>query len=333
MGLYITFMMLGKRMNEFEMIRRYFLPLTMGRKEAEGLQDDAAILEIPEGYDLVISSDTLNGGTHFLKDEAPENIAHKVLRVNLSDMAAMGARPLCYQMNLAFSHMPDEMWVKGFSGALLADNAEFGVFCSGGDTTVAEGPLLVSLTVTGLVPKGRAVKRSGARAGDLVVLTGPVGGAAVGVKILLDVLEVENAAPFLEAAHRPVPRTSISDEICKYARAGVDVSDGLIADLGHVCRASGVGARLELDKVPFTVETAALVDAGRVSYEDLLTGGDDYEIAMAVAPEDIEMFSAEAAAKGVSLSVAGVFVEGQGVEVLDENGGPVAFKRAGWTHF
>ena len=320
-------------MNEFEMIQRYFLPLTMGRKEAEQLQDDAAILDIPDGHDLVISSDTLNGGTHFLKDEDPANIAHKVLRVNLSDMVAMRAKPMSNKMNLSYTQLPDEASVKDFSAALLEDNAEFDVFCSGGDTTVAEGPLLISLTITGIVPKGQAVKRSTAQAGDLVVLSGPIGRAAVGVKILLDVLDVDNPAPFLQAAHRPIPRVAISNEICKYARAAVDVSDGLIADLGHVCQTSGVGAQLELANIPFTDETKALVEGERISYEDLLTGGDDYEIAMAVAPENFDDFSAAAAAQGVELSVIGTFVAGQALEVIDEKGAPLSFKRAGWTHF
>lgn len=320
-------------MNEFEMTQKYFLPLTMGKKDAENLADDAAIIDVPDGYDLVISSDTLNGGTHFLKKEDPANIAHKVLRVNLSDMAAMGAKPYCYQLNLAFSHMPDEKWVKGFTTALHADNAEFDVFCSGGDTTVAEGPLLVSLTVTGLVPKGKAVKRSTAKVGDLVVLTGPVGRAAVGVKILLDTLQIDAPGPFVEACHKPVPRTNISEEIAQYARAAVDVSDGLIADLSHVCSTSGVGAQLNLAQIPFTAETAALVDAGIVNYETLLTGGDDYEIAMAVPPENIEAFTKAAAQKGVELSVIGTFAEGEGVEVLNASDEPMEFKRGGWTHF
>ena len=131
-------------MNEFEMVQQYFRPLTMEREEAGALVDDAAVFSIPEGMDLVVSSDTLNSGTHFLKKEAPENIAHKCLRVNLSDMAAMGATPLAYQMNLAFNNHPDEAWVKAFSQALLEDNKRFDVFCSGGDTTVSEGSLLVS---------------------------------------------------------------------------------------------------------------------------------------------------------------------------------------------
>ena len=320
-------------MNEFEMIQHYFRPLTLGHTESEALQDDAAILDIPDGYDLVISSDTLNGGTHFLKKEAPANIAHKALRVNLSDMAAMGAKPYCYQMNLAFSQFPDEEWVKEFSAALLEDSKAFDIFCSGGDTTVAEGPLLVSMTVTGIVPKGKAVKRSTAQAGDLVVLTGPIGRAAVGVKVMLGVLEIEYPQSFLEVCHKPQPRTSISAEICQYARAAVDVSDGLLADLGHVCHSSGVGAQLELDKIPFTDETKALVAADTITHETLLTGGDDYEIAMAVAPENIESFTAAAAAKNVALSVIGTFAEGQGVEVTDPAGQKMEFQRAGWTHF
>lgn len=320
-------------MNEFEMIQTYFLPLTMAREEAGGLLDDAAVLNVPDGYDLVMSSDTLNGGTHFLKDEAAANIAHKALRVNLSDMVAMGAKPYCYQLNLAFSQFPDEAWVKDFSSALLADNKEFGVFCSGGDTTVAEGPLLVSMTVTGLVKKGQAVKRSTAKAGDLVVLTGPIGRAAVGVKHLLDVIQLDDPAPFVNAAHKPMPRVAIADGISNYARAAVDISDGLIADLGHVCSTSGVGAKIELESIPFTDDTRALVDAGVISVQDLLIGGDDYEIAMALDPAHIDAFKTLAAEKGVELSVIGSFCEGQGVEVLDEDGKALEFKRTGWTHF
>lgn len=320
-------------MNEFEMIQKYFLPLTMGRREAGQLSDDAAVIGVPDGYDLVVSSDTLNGGTHFLKKEAPANIAHKVLRVNLSDMAAMGAKPHSYQLNLAFSNMPDEDWVREFSAALLEDNEEFGVFCSGGDTTVAEGPLLISMTITGLVPKGKAVRRSTAQEGDLVVLSGPIGRAAVGVKVLLDTLTIENPASFLEACHKPQPRTPISEEICQYARAAVDVSDGLIADLGHVCKASGVAAKLNLADIPLHKDTRALLDAQVVTAESLLTGGDDYEICMAVAPENFEAFAAAAKEKGVELAVIGAFTKGKGVEVVDERGEAMNFKRAGWTHF
>ncbi len=320
-------------MNEFEMIQKYFLPLTHGRAEAAGLSDDAAILKVPVGYDLVISSDTLNGGTHFLKNESPANIAHKVLRVNLSDMVAMGAKPYCYQMNLAFSEFPDEAWVKEFTAALAEDQKEFDVFCSGGDTTVAEGPLLVSLTITGLVPSDKAVRRSGAKAGDLVVVTGFIGDAAVGVKVLLGTLDIVDSDVFLQACHKPTPRVALSAAICEYANAAVDVSDGLLADLGHICETSKLRAAVELSKIPFSPAAKALVDVEKITAEALITGGDDYEIAMAVAPEKLAGFQRAAEAAGVRLSVIGRFEEGEGVEVLDENGKKMSFKRSGWTHF
>lgn len=320
-------------MHEFEMIRDYFRPLTMERAEAGGLLDDAAILNVPEGFDLVMSSDTLNGGVHFLENEDPAHIAHKCLRVNLSDMAAMGAKPYCYQLNLAFSNMPDPAWAKAFSDALMADNREFGVFCSGGDTTVVEGPLLISMTITGLVPKGRAVKRFGAKSGDLAVVTGNIGDAAIGVKVLLDLLELDDSAPFLEACHKPMPRTPISEVIQTYAHAAIDVSDGLIADLSHICDVSNVHARLEFDKIPFSDAARAVLDRGNVTPQDLLTGGDDYEILMAIPPESIDAFMDDANKRGVTSTVIGAFEMGEGVQVIDGKGQALEFDRKGWTHF
>jgi len=324
-------------MHEFEMIRDYFRPLTMDKAEAGGLLDDAAILNVPQGFDLCMSSDTLNGGVHFLEDESPENIAHKCLRVNLSDMAAMGAKPYCYQLNLAFSKMPDPGWAKAFTGALMADNEEFGIFCSGGDTTVIEGPMLVSMTITGLVPKGKAVKRFGAKPGDIVVVTGNIGDAAIGVKVKLGILELDDPSAFLLACDRPMPRTPISEAIHKYAHAGIDVSDGFIADLTHICEVGNVGARIEADKIPFSYAARNLIEKGVVSVEDLLTGGDDYEIAMAIPPQNVDAFMADAKARGVDAYAVGVFDAigdgGAGVQVLDEAGEPLTFSKKGWTHF
>ena len=324
---------MGEPMKEFEMIRDYFKPLTMDRAEAGALLDDAAILDIPEGFDLVMSSDTLNGGVHFLADEDPAHIAHKCLRVNLSDMAAMGAKPYCYQLNLAFSNMPDAPWAKRFAETLLADQKEFGIFCSGGDTTVIEGPLLISMTVTGLVPKGQAVKRSGAKVGDLVVVSGTIGDPYIGVQSLLGLVELENAEYFHDACHKPMPRTPISLPVCQHANACIDISDGLIADLSHVCHASGVGAKLQADKVPISDEACALVDAGVFDVRNLLTGGDDYELGMAIAPSEFEAFEAAAKERGVDVHVIGEFVDGDLLEVFDKNGNELEFDRKGWTHF
>lgn len=320
-------------MNEFEMVQEYFLPLTMGRDEAGALLDDAAVFTLPEGMDLVVSSDTLNSGTHFLENEKPANIAHKALRVNLSDMAAMGATPLAYQMNLAFAEQPDEAWVKAFSHALLEDNKAFNVFCSGGDTTVSEGSALISITIFGCVPKGQAVKRDGAQQGDLIVLTGPIGRAAVGVKCLLGLLDLDDPEPFVSVCHKPQPRVALSPAIANYAHAAVDISDGFIADLGHVCQSSSLAAEVRLGDMPFTDETLDLLKKGVVNVETLLTGGDDYEIAMAVKPDNLDSLRAEAEAHGIELSVVGEFKAGEGVHVINDHNEEMEFKRTGWTHF
>lgn len=320
-------------MNEFELVKEYFRPLTMGREEAGGLLDDAAVFSVPEDMDLVVSSDTLNSGTHFLDGELPQNVAHKALRVNLSDMAAMGATPVAYQMNLAFAKQPDEAWVKAFSEALMEDNERYNVFCSGGDTTVSEGSLLISITIFGYVPKGQAVKRSGAEDGDLLVLTGPIGRAAVGVKSLLGIIELDDPSPFLAVCHKPEPRVALSPAIAKHAKAAVDISDGFIADVSHLCEASGCAVDIELKDIPFTEETAALIENGVVRLEKLLTGGDDYEVAMAVAPEDLDAITAEARACGITLSVAGRFKTGEGLRVLGDDGEELEFESSGWTHF
>jgi len=320
-------------MHEFEMIRDYFRPLTMDRAEAGGLLDDAAVLEIPRDFDLVMSSDTLNSGVHFMDNESPANIAHKCLRVNLSDMAAMGAKPYCYQLNIAFANMPKEDWVKEFTDALMADQKEFGIFCSGGDTTVTEGGLLVSMTITGLVPRGKAVKRYGAKQGDFIVLTGDIGDAGIGVNVMLGVLKLDDPAHFLNACHRPVARTAISDIVQKYAHAAIDISDGLISDLSHICSVSEVGAKVEAEKVPLSYAARNLLDKGLVTFEDLFTGGDDYELALAVPPEKFETFKVEASKRGVDVSAVGVFEAGEGVSVINASGEALEFDQQGWTHF
>ncbi len=321
-------------MHEFEMIREFFLPLTMGRDEAIGLLDDAAILNVPEGYDLVMSSDTLSAGIHFLAHEDPANIAHKSIRVNLSDMAAMGAKPYSYQLNLAFPEPPDTALIKAFTDALLEDQRQFGVFCSGGDTTVSKAQLLVSITMTGLVPKGRAVKRSGAKPGDLLVVTGNIGDAAIGVKVKLGLLQLDDPSVFLSACDRPTPRTGICEAVHTYAHAAIDISDGLIADISHICNASGVGAQIDADNIPMSDAARHIVDLGLVSFEDLVTGGDDYELALAVPPEALGQFRKKAQVVGVTAHVIGEFIDGkEGVALFDQSGASMQLTRKGWTHF
>lgn len=316
-------------MNEFDVIGRYFEKLTMGRVEAGGLLDDAAILNIPEGYELVVSSDTLNAGVHFMADAAPGDIAHKALRVNLSDLAAMGADPYCYQLNIAFPEKPSGEWLSEFTDALLADQKEFKIFCSGGDTTSIKGALSISMTVMGLVSKGQAVKRKGAKEGDVLVLTGPVGDALIGLKILRDGLVVDQPENFIKACYRPMPRVALSEFIRTHAHAAIDISDGLIADVGHVAKASGLGVVIEADKVPFSDGARGLIEAGSITLADLVTGGDDYELALAVPPEVM----VELETSGVKFYPIGCFKAGGGVSVVNKDGCSVELNISGWTHF
>ena len=177
-------------MNEFEMIERYCVPLTRGHAGTDALRDDAAVLGIPSDRELIVTSDTLNEGVHFPEGEDPAFIAHKSLRVNLSDLAAMGADPLSYSLNVAFPEKPAESWLSTFSKALQEDNTRFDIFCAGGDTTSIKGGYLsISVTAFGTVPKGTAVRRSGAKAGDVLLVTGPVGDAVLGLKALRGGLE------------------------------------------------------------------------------------------------------------------------------------------------
>ncbi len=299
-------------MSEFGIIEKYFAPLANNV-----LDDDAAVLDIPGGQQLVVTSDTSNRGDHFVDELSPADAARKCLRSNLSDLAAMGADPFTYQLNLALPKEIDEEWLAGFASGLEADQKEFGILLSGGDTTaMSAGALSVSITALGLVPPGEAVPRGGARAGDLVVVTGPLGDAC------LDRLRI------------PYPRTAIAPHIRAYAKAAVDISDGLPADLGHICEVSGLAAQIELAKIPFSETVQDALSSGKTTPQDILTWGEDYELALAVAPGDFDSFKAEVGQQGVEPIAIGVFTEGTPeVQVLDENGVALPFNKTGWQHF
>lgn len=320
-------------MNEFSMIEKYFLPLAKNRPEALSLQDDAAILSVPKHHELVVTSDTLVGGTHFMKMENPKLIAQKALRVNLSDLAAMGADPYAYQLCLSLPYKPTGKWARAFCSGLAADQKEFGIFCCGGDTTVTEGPLTVSITAFGLVPEGKAVRRSGARPGDVLVITGPVGDAFVGLKIKKRRIDFKSAS-CVEAYRKPVPRVAVSEIVRQYARAAIDISDGLAADVGHICRASGCAAHIKFDAMKFSPVIRSLLKTGPLMPADVLSGGDDYELALAVAPKNLGRLLKKLSFRGLRPQVIGEFVRGRGgVRVFDKNGGEINLPKTGWAHF
>lgn len=321
-------------MGEFNLIRTWFSRLTEGRAESLGLLDDAAVLDIPAGKQLVISSDTMNAGTHFLSDADPADIARKSLGAALSDLAAMAADPFCYQLSIAFPEPPVEPWIEGFVEALQAENKRYNIFCSGGDTTSIAGPALsISLSVMGLVPGGQALTRAGAKPGDALVLTGPVGDAWVGLQVLREVIAVRDAAPFIKAYNRPQPRFAAVNAMRKYARAAIDISDGLVADLGHICTASKCGAIVEMALAPYSHEAHEVIDTGLADAQMLLTGGDDYELLLACAPQDLEALLEGLKSAGLNPAVIGRFDDGRGVRVLDAQGAEIHLERSGWRHF
>lgn len=325
-----------KRLGEFELIANYFAPLAKGEAGALKLKDDAAYLKPKPGCDLVLTTDAMVAGVHFFPDDPADAVARKALRVNLSDLAAKGAVPRGYLLTLVLPKDVDERWLAAFAKGLKGDQATFGISLLGGDTTSTMGPATINIAAVGEVPWGKMLTRGGAKSGDDVWVTGTIGDAVLGLHSL------KGQAPALTKAHRdavvarlrlPEPRTTVGPALVGAAHACVDVSDGLVADLGHVCEASGLGIEIAERDVPLSAAAKAALDRG-TGIATLLSGGDDYELA----------FTAPVAARARLLAVAGktkvpftrigrVLSARSGVSVLDEKGKPVRYERTGYTHF
>ncbi len=321
-----------RRRGEFEIVSELLSPLGGGDPRALGFGDDAALLPAKPGRETVVSTDTMVAGIHFPAHEAPDMVARKLLRVNLSDLAAMGARPDCYFLNLALPGDVTDAWLEGFAEGLRVDQDVFGAVLLGGDVTSSGGPSAVSATVLGDVPEGRAVTRAGAAPGDLVMVSGTIGDAALGLAALREGGGERETAErdFLIRRYRlPEPRLALGRALAGVATAMADVSDGLAADLAHVCKASGTGARVELAAVPVSpAARAAGADA-----RTLVAAGDDYELVFCVRPEDRGKASAAAAAAGTEISEIGAIVSGEGgVRVVGAGGDSVDVGPGGWRH-
>lgn len=321
-------------MSEFDIIERYFLPLTMGQAGCGELKDDGAVINIPDGYELVVTSDTLNAGVHFLEGEAAHNIARKALRVNLSDLASMGAKPLCYQLNIAFPEKPTEAWLSAFSKALQEDNALYDVYCSGGDTTSIKGGFLsISITAMGLVPKGAAVRRGGAKEGYALLVTGTIGDAVLGLRAIRASAE-DDYARAVSRYQMPQPRMGVHEIMRKYARAAADVSDGLLADSMNIAKASGLGLEIDPLKTPLSKDVQLALDNNMISWQDILCGGDDYELILAVPEALVKRCMVEFNNINIDLCVIGRFTsKALGLHILDTITYRIDDKNLGWKHF
>ena len=318
-------------MGEFELIRRYFAGLGARRADVGlGIGDDAALLVVPPDHELVACVDTLVDGRHFPKDTAAGDVGWRALAVNLSDLAAMGATPAWATLALTLPEA-DEEWLDDFAAGFAALAIAHSVALVGGDTT--KGPLCITVQALGIVPAGQALKRSGARAGDLVYVTGWPGDAAAGLALLQGRLEGHgaNRGALESKFRRPEPRVAFGLRLRGIASACIDVSDGLAADLGQLCAASGVGARIRAAELPLSRALYAL--AGEARARDwALGGGDDYELLFTVAPEARARLAAVTGAIGApACHCIGEIVAGRGVRVIGERGElPLP---TGWDHF
>lgn len=322
---------------EFELIERYFAPLAASSAGALGLTDDAAVLELAAGKHLVMTMDTMVAGVHFLDGEPAEDTAAKLLRVNLSDLAAMGAVPLGYTLSTALPAGVEEGWIAGFSRGLAADQERYGIVLLGGDMVATPGPTTLTVAALGTVAKGAALRRSAAEPGDAVYVSGTIGDGALGLMAERDALgglAREHAHALIQRYHRPEPRLALGQRLVGLAHGVIDISDGLIADLGHVCATSGVAATIDADRVPLSAAARAALAADERLLARVLTGGDDYELLFTAPPQAgaaLERISAEA---GVAVTVIGIVAAGAGtVRINGADGRPLRFQETGYRHF
>lgn len=311
---------------EFDLIARIRARIASRDDVALGIGDDAALMTVPAGLQLVVTADTLNAGVHFPADTAPTDIGWKALAVNLSDLAAMGAQPAWCTLSLSLPNS-DPRWIDGFIDGFLALAALHGVQLVGGDTT--RGPLSIAVTAMGHIEAGHALRRDGARVGDDVWVTGTLGDAAAALQSLFSGAAVERS--LRARLDRPTPRVEVGRALVGLASACVDLSDGLLADLGHLCARSGIGAEVDLALLPVSRALARFKPEVRWAWQ--ASGGDDYELCFTASPQRVEQVQQALDFAGVAGTRIGRIVAGQGVQALAADGAPWRAPRDGYDHF
>lgn len=325
---------------EDRLIARYFKPLAT-HPGAFGLVDDAAAITPPKGCDIVLKTDGIIGGVHFFPDDPPDTVARKALRVNLSDLAAKGARPLGFLLTLGLPSEIGDAWLRQFARGLGADAVRFGCPLFGGDTVRTPGAIMISVAAFGAVPRGKMIPRTGAKPGERVLVTGTIGDAVLGLLLRTD---PDRSAKWhltpraqRHLARRylvPEPRNAIADVLRAHASAAMDVSDGLVGDLTKLCRASGVSAEIDVASVPLSPAARAAVASDPGLLEAVLTGGDDYEVLLTMPARRVAPFLAAASQVGVPATEIGTVVKGADApRFLDRNGKQLVFARPSFSHF
>jgi thiamine-monophosphate kinase len=325
---------------EDRLIATYFRPFAT-HPGALRLTDDAAVIAPPPGHDLVLTVDAVIGGIHFFPEDAADMVAKKALRVNLSDLAAKGAKPLGFLLTLALPKSVAEPWIELFARGLGEDAEFYECPLLGGDTTGTGGPIAVSITALGSVPTNSMVRRSGAQTGDAVMVSGTIGDAALGLELRDAVtaakrwkLDSKHQYQLMRRYLLPQPRNALAEAIRVSASAAMDVSDGLAGDLGKLCDASGVSADIEVARVPLSEAAASVVKSEPAAMEKVLTGGDDYEIVCTVPPERLPDFRAAAEAARVPVAEIGRITAAKAPpRFLGRDGKPMQFKQTSFSHF
>jgi thiamine-monophosphate kinase len=328
--------------SEFEWVARYFAPLARGFAGAYDLLDDVAVISPGPGRELVVKSDVIVAGIDFPPDEPATLVARKALRVNLSDLAAKGAAARAYLVDLILPQTVDEGWIASFAEGLARDQAQYGIHLIGGDLSSTSGPITVAVTAFGEVPLGKVIRRGGAQAGDSIFVTGTIGDAALGLEFLgpppsaLDRASVE----FLTDRYRlPQPRVILGPQLIGIATASLDISDGLIADLRHLCSVSRLSARIAADRVPLSPAARLAIGADPRRLAVALTGGDDYEILFTASPAATSRIRELSEALRTVVTPIGHMTAPDSadgrpdVAVLDASGRRLHFAAEGWTHF
>jgi thiamine-monophosphate kinase len=326
---------------EFELIARYFAPLAKDFPGAYGLRDDAAVVSPSPGHQIVAKTDAIVGGVHFLPDDPADLVARKALRVNLSDLAAKGAVARCYLIDLILPADTSEAWVAGFACGLARDQEIYGVHLIGGDTNATPGPLTLALMALGEVPEGKILRRGGAQEGDAIFVSGSLGDATLGLAALKGSLPGLDpaAADRLIARYRlPEPRVGLGPGLIGLATASIDISDGLVADLGHICEVSGLGAEVEAARVPLSAAARQAIDGDQSRLAAALTGGDDYEILFSAPAEAANKIALAARDTGIPVTAIGRMCAAppanrDRVVVRDADGNPMKLGTRGWAHF
>jgi thiamine-monophosphate kinase len=321
-------------LGEFERIARFFAPLA--GPGGLGLTDDVALIDGPGGQQYVLTTDAITEGVDYFADDPVAQIAQKLLRVNLSDLAAKGAVPFGYLLFTALPAAHDEAWLSAFTAGLAADQQEFGIALLGGDSAATPGPTTLSVTAIGLVSRGAALLRSGAKDGDRIYVSGTLGDSAFGLaarKGELPQLDPSSRDFLVDRYRLPQPRLALGRSLVGIADAAIDVSDGLVADLHHLCRSSMLGATIEYAKLPLSPAAKIALRAAPHLNQAVIGGGDDYEIVFTAPAALAAAVAAASSEAGVMVSEIGRMGAGEGVRVLDPKGAAMNVEVAGYRHF